>query len=173
MSKTQLKKFLNTLNHDQITEMVLELYAARKEAKDYLDYFMNPDEEKMQEKYRAIITKEFLPGPGRVKGRTSRCRKAIKEFATLHPHPSRIADLMLTTVESIMVYDRRVRWVKESQENAAANTLREALDTIWSNDMMPQFERRLFIIKEKSSGLRHSLRSRINDTFNDWHDTIK
>ena len=37
MSKTQLKKFLNTLNHDQITEMVLELYAARKEAKDYLD----------------------------------------------------------------------------------------------------------------------------------------
>ncbi len=38
MSKTQLKKFLNTLNHDQITEMVLELYAARKEAKDYLDY---------------------------------------------------------------------------------------------------------------------------------------
>lgn len=102
MSKTQLKKFLNTLNHDQITEMVLELYAARKEAKDYLDYFMNPDEEKMQEKYRAIITKEFLPGPGRVKGRTSRCRKAIKEFATLHPHPSRIADLMLTTVESIM-----------------------------------------------------------------------
>ena len=56
MSKTQLKKFLNTLNHDQITEMVLELYAARKEAKDYLDYFMNPDEEKMQEKYRAIIT---------------------------------------------------------------------------------------------------------------------
>ena len=80
---------------------------------------------------------------------------------------------MLTTVESIMVYARRVRWVKESQENAAANTLREALDTIWSNDMMPQFERRLSMIKEKSSGLRHSLRSRIDDTFNDWHDTIK
>lgn len=79
---------------------------------------------------------------------------------------------MLTTVESIMVYDRRVRWVKESQENAAANTLREALDTIWSNDMMPQFERRLSIIKEKSSGLTQ-LASRINDTFNDWHDTIK
>lgn len=173
MSKTQLKKFLNTLSHEQIMEVVLELYAARKEAKDYLDYFMEPDEEKMLEKYRAVITKEFLPGPGRVKGRTSRCRKAIKEFTTLHPHPSRIADLMLTMVESIMTYDRRVRWVKESQENAAVNTFREALDTIWRNEMMPQFDRRIATITDKISGLRHSFRSRMSDTYAEWLDTIK
>lgn len=87
MSKTQLKKFLNTLNHDQITEMVLELYAARKEAKDYLDYFMNPDEEKMQEKYRAIITKEFLPIPAGLRGAHRDAAKPSRSLPHCIPTP--------------------------------------------------------------------------------------
>lgn len=44
MSKAQLKKHLNTLDKSQIIEMVMELYDARKEARDYLDYYVNPNE---------------------------------------------------------------------------------------------------------------------------------
>ena len=44
MSKAQLKKHLNALDKSQIIEMVMELYDARKEARDYLDYYVNPNE---------------------------------------------------------------------------------------------------------------------------------
>ena len=34
--------------------MVMELYDARKEAKEYLDYYVNPDENKELEKFKKI-----------------------------------------------------------------------------------------------------------------------
>ena len=43
MSKTKLKKYLQNLTHDQIMEVVLDLYDARKDAKEYMEFFMNPD----------------------------------------------------------------------------------------------------------------------------------
>lgn len=98
MSKTTLKKQLNELTREQLIEVMLELYEARKDAREYLEYYVNPDEKKMYEKYRAVIIKEFFPAKGRAKGRTSVCKKAIKEFTTLHPSPRLIADLRLTLV---------------------------------------------------------------------------
>ena len=44
MSKAQLKKQLKTLEKDEIIEMVMELYDARKEAKEYLEFYLNPNE---------------------------------------------------------------------------------------------------------------------------------
>ena len=54
MSKAQLKKHLNTLEKPQIIEMVMELYDARKEAKEYLEFYLNPDENKELEKFKKI-----------------------------------------------------------------------------------------------------------------------
>ena len=51
MSKVALKKYLNTLQKGDIVEMVLDLYDARKEAKEYLEYFLNPDEEEKLKEY--------------------------------------------------------------------------------------------------------------------------
>lgn len=61
MSKTSLKKTLNSLTRDQIMEVVLDLYEARKEAREYLEYFISPDERGMAEKTIATISKEFSP----------------------------------------------------------------------------------------------------------------
>ena len=57
MSKTTLKKQLNELTREQLIEVMLELYEARKDAREYLEYYVNPDEKKMYEKYRAVIIK--------------------------------------------------------------------------------------------------------------------
>ena len=57
MSKAQLKKQLNSLEKSQIIEMVIELYDARKEAKEYLEFYLNPDEDKKLEEFKKIIQK--------------------------------------------------------------------------------------------------------------------
>ena len=100
MSKVALKKYLNTLQKGEIIEMVLDLYDARKEAKEYLEYFMNPDEKKKLKEYKTIIQNEFFPKRGDGKCRFSVCRKAIADFRKLHPSPENLADLMLYLVEN-------------------------------------------------------------------------
>ncbi len=45
MSRTQLKKHLTALTKKQIIEVMLELYDARKEAKEYLEFYLNPNDD--------------------------------------------------------------------------------------------------------------------------------
>ncbi len=60
MSKTQLKKELTKMNAEQIAELVLDLYSARPEAKEYLEFYISPNIDKKLEKAKAAIDKELL-----------------------------------------------------------------------------------------------------------------
>ena len=61
MSKATVKKILMSMPKEEIIGMVLEMYDARKEAKEYLEFYANPDEDGKLEEYRKIITEEFYP----------------------------------------------------------------------------------------------------------------
>ena len=64
MSKAKLKKHLLSLTKEQITDIVLELYDARKEAKDYLEFYLAPDCNAELEKSKKAIRNEFFPTRG-------------------------------------------------------------------------------------------------------------
>ncbi|MBQ6064068.1 MAG: hypothetical protein IJK42_15900 [Prevotella sp.] len=100
MSKAKLKKHLMMLPKERIVNIVLELYDARKEAKEFLDFYLEPNEDKKLEEYKAIIREEFFP-KRRIEPqcRFTVCRKAISDFKKLKPHPMCIADLMLYYIE--------------------------------------------------------------------------
>lgn len=53
MSKSTIMKLLQGMSKDAIIEMVLELYSARKEAKEYLDFYVGPDEKGNSKSTRA------------------------------------------------------------------------------------------------------------------------
>lgn len=61
MSKTTVKKTLIAMSKEEIIDMVLAMYDARKEAKEYLEFYTNPDEDGKLEEYKKIITEEFYP----------------------------------------------------------------------------------------------------------------
>jgi hypothetical protein len=61
MSKSSLKKHLQSLSKEQIIEQVLDFYDNSKAAKEYLEYSLNPNEKEMFEKYKAVIVNEFYP----------------------------------------------------------------------------------------------------------------
>ena len=77
------------MTKDEIITMVLELYSARKEAKDYLEFYAEPDEQGKLEEYKDIIREEFYPKRNRdPQMRFSVCRKAVSDFKKLTPLPS-------------------------------------------------------------------------------------
>ena len=50
-----------SMDKSEIIKMVLELYSARKEAKEYLDFYAEPNEGQKLEEYKHIIREEFYP----------------------------------------------------------------------------------------------------------------
>ena len=70
-----------SMDKSEIIKMVLELYSARKEAKEYLDFYAEPNEGQKLEEYKHIIREEFYPSRNREpKTRFSVCRKALSDF---------------------------------------------------------------------------------------------
>lgn len=60
MLKATVKKLLRSMSKEDIIEMVIEMYDARKEAKEYLEYYANPDENGKLEEYKDIILLSFI-----------------------------------------------------------------------------------------------------------------
>lgn len=81
MSKVQLRKELKLLTKPQLEELILDLYEARKEAKEYLDFFVNPDVESMFGKYVEAVNKELRKSKwGESKARVNHLKKLLKDL---------------------------------------------------------------------------------------------
>lgn len=100
MSKILLKKELMTMSRDEIIEIVMEMYSSRKDAKEYFEFFLNPDVDRLSDRYRERIAKEFMRNRRNcLKARISVVKRCIKEFASFNPGADYVVDLMLFTIE--------------------------------------------------------------------------
>ncbi len=126
--------------------MVLDMYDARKEAKEYLEFYANPNEDAELDKYKKIIIDEFYPSKGKnLIGRTrfSVCRKAVSDFKKLKPSPDKLADLMLCYVENAceFTYDYGDMW--EQYYTSVENNFDKTLAFIAKIDLLEHFKPRL------------------------------
>lgn len=86
MSRSALKKELAGLTAPQLIEVILDAYQARSEIKEYFEYYLNPDVEKLYEKHYKIVVKEFNRTKWhRSKARVSVINKALKQFRSFSP----------------------------------------------------------------------------------------
>ena len=108
MSKLQLRKELSGLEREHLVQIILDLYSARKEAKEYFDFFLEPDLPKLYEKFRAEIEKEMTRGKyTNSTARISRVRKSIRHFASFGVDAEAVLELMLYTLGLSLVVERR------------------------------------------------------------------
>ena len=68
MSKADVKKYIKSLDKSSLEELVMDLYSARKEAKEYLEYVIKPNDKGKLDEYREIITNKSR-GHGPMYGR--------------------------------------------------------------------------------------------------------
>lgn len=90
------------MSSEQLSELIVELYDARSEAKEYLEFFLNPDLDTKLDKVRGAIKKEVnRQSRGRNRARATRLRRFIKDFASFNPGAEHVADVMTYTMEQI------------------------------------------------------------------------
>lgn len=101
MSKTKLSKELNLLNKEQLIQLILDAYSARKETKEYLEFFLNPDINSLLDKYKLAIHKELkrVKRGHYCKARISFIKKQIKNFSSFQPGYQAEIELLLDTIK--------------------------------------------------------------------------
>lgn len=110
MSKLQLKKELLNMDQNQLVQLILDAYSARKETKEYFDFFLNPDVEKLLTKYEIAVSKELsrVKRGGYCKARISFIKKLLKEFASYQPGFQAEMDLLSYTIKYAMMSEQHL-----------------------------------------------------------------
>ncbi len=109
MSKGQLKKYIEGLERAQLEEFVLDIYSDVKAAKEYLDFFLNPDVNKVVDKtQRALFSKVFKPNGDPVpRLKFSKMNDIMKAFSAKVRDPYLVADMMAYLIGLLCDYGSR------------------------------------------------------------------
>lgn len=144
MSKTKLIKQLQLFSKEEMIEMLTEFYQSSKEAKDYLDYFVEPDENKKFDEAKAVIHKVFFEPRKRPKPRISVCEKAIRHFQVYHPSAKMLIELQLFYIESALTrYKGRNVFMWAKYEPSVNRCFNSCLNGIAENKMAAPYTARL------------------------------
>jgi hypothetical protein len=139
MSKLELKKTLSSMDKADLITLVLELYETKKEFKEYLDYYVSPNEKEQFLKYKQIIEKEYFPSSGNPKTRLSVAKKAIADFSKLKPSPDLEAELLIFLVECGCKFTESYGDLWESFYDGMATNFNRALKFMHKHDLLEKF----------------------------------
>ena len=99
MSKTTVRKSLEQFDAAELRQLIFDLYAKSKEAKEILDFYAVPDIAKKLEEYKKPIAKEVWRYSRRAyRPRMQRIRSAIRKFTVLDPGDEAVGQLMVFTI---------------------------------------------------------------------------
>ena len=167
MSKTTLKKHLQSLTKEQIIEQVLALYDTCKPAKEYFEYLLNPNEKEKFKKYRSVIINEFYPEADRFDSslRFSVARKAIADFRSLKPSPELLADLMVTLPEMACKFTNDYGDMWEQYYTSTITNFELALKFLQKHNLLEQFKPRCKECVKYSEPCGYGFADEISDLF--------
>jgi len=172
MSKIALKKQLQSLTNEQMIETVLEMYDKLKPVKEYLEYYLNPNEKEMFEKYKTIIVNEFYPKgkTAQPKTRFSVAKKAIADFKALKPSPELLGDLMLTLPEMACKFTCDYGDMWEQYYDSASTNFKIALNFLEKNNLLDNFKVRCENCLKNASHCGYGFEDEILDLFYQYYN---
>lgn len=140
MSRAGVKKILKTLSSDELTDLILQLYDVRPEAKEYLEYWGNPDIEETCEKYRIRIFKFFFMSEGKPRKNPDfkELKTQLKYFSTLYMDVEEQAAMKMYSLEiyTLWLESRTKVMAHEKRVNAMCMDLREYVEANQLEDML-------------------------------------
>lgn len=124
--------------------MMLELYDASKEAKAWLEFYLEPNSDAELDKYKKAIRSQFFGRNGYPKDPSFReCNKLITAFKKLLPDPHAVAELMLYYVEQGCSLTAQFGDFEAAFYMSLENNFNKALQFMSQNGLIPQFAPRM------------------------------
>lgn len=122
MSLSSLKKELQNFDKNGLESIILDLYSKSKDNKEYLEYFLNPDEDKLLDKYKTKISDYMYPKKG-YKAKIAKAKAVLREFSKWYPNPEMEAELQLTYILRGLDFGKNVYMTNTLEESLHKMTL--------------------------------------------------
>lgn len=152
MGLSELKKELKKFDKTKIIELITDLYKKNKSVKEYLDFFVNPDENDLFKKYRDKVLEAFYPKRGfglKIKD----AKQAIADFRKIEPSKLLLADIMLYYVECGVKFTNDFGDVDEQFYMSIEKMYLQALTLMQKEDLLDKFRERALKIVNDSDGM--------------------
>nr|WP_253951962.1 DUF6155 family protein [Xylanibacter caecicola] len=158
-----------SLSKEQITDIVLDLYDARKEARDYLEFYFAPDCNAELEKCKKIIRNEFFPTHGfSEKPSFAQCRKVISDFQKLKTEPTFVADLMLFYIEQGCEYTLEFGDMWKQFYTTLEGIFDKAMRFIFLNGLLSVYYERIEKLIDSVSGFGWGFYDTLQDIYSKY-----
>jgi len=139
MSQASLKKELKHLEKEHLVELVLDIYKRSKEAKAFLDFFVDPNEKELFEKYKNKVYEAFYPKKG-YKVKIAQGKKAISEFKKFETSADLQAELMLFFVETGVELSLHYGYLTQGFFTSQVKMLETALRLMKSEELLKKYQ---------------------------------
>ncbi len=172
MGLTDIKKELKKLDKNKLIELFAELYKKNTAVKEFLNFYVNPDEKELLEKYRDKVFEAFYPKRGN-QLKLKEGKQAISDFKKLGVSPELLADLMLFYVETGVSFTNDFGDIDEAFYSSLENTFHTALKLMKKENLLEKFVDRAGQVVSDSDGIgwgfHYYLLEAYTDFFGDFY----
>jgi len=127
VTKNTLKKHLESLEKDELTNEILKLYDKIKSVKDFYEMDLGTDTHAVLNEYKAKIEKQYFPKRGYGNPKASEVRKLISDFKKIAAFEFDVVDLLLFRVEQAVAFTNSYGDIDESFYSSAENAYDDTL----------------------------------------------
>ena len=168
MGFSDIKKELKKLDKDKLIDLVADLYKKNKSVKEFFDFYANPDERELFNKYRDKVFEAFYPKLG-FKLKLKEGKQAISDFKKLEPSAELLADLMLFYVETGVKFTNDFGDIDEGFYSSIEKTYIAALTLMKKENLLDKFSDRAGNVVNDSSGIGWGFHDFLGDVHADFY----
>ena len=149
MGKRDLKKELADYDKKMLIGLISDLYDKNKFVKEYLDYFLKPDEKEMLKAYKTKVKEAFYPKRG-FGFNLAAGKKAINDYRKLKPSIDCLIEIMLCYAECGVQFTKDYGDINENYYLSIERTYRDSMELIDINQLHDKFKEKAFQIYQNS-----------------------
>ncbi len=168
MGITEIKKELKKLDKDNIIDLVADLYRKNKSVKEFFDFYINPDEGELFNKYRNKVFEAFYPKRG-YKYKLKDGKQAISDFKKLEPSADLLADLMLFYVETGILFTNDFGDIDEGFYLSMEKTYDAALKLMKKENLLDKYAERAGKVVSDTSGIGWGFHDELGDIYSEFY----
>lgn len=169
MGLTEVNKELKKLDRNQLLELVADLYKKHKNVKEYLDYYVSPDDSELYNRYRQKVFEAFYPKRGTAY-KLKEGKQAIRDFKKLEPPAELLADLMLFYVETGVEFTNDFGDIDESFYSSLEKTYVAALQLMKKENILENFAERAAKIVNDTSDIGWGFHDYLNQVYSNFYN---
>jgi len=169
MGLSEVKKELKKLDKEKLVDLLSDLYKKNKSVKEYLDFYVNPNEKELFLKYKDKVYEAFYPKRGD-RFKLSDGKKAISDFKKLETSKELLSDLMLFYAETGVEFTNEFGDIDEPFYDSIASVYLKALALMDKENILEKFAVRAKKIVDDTSGIGWGFHDELGDIYSEFYN---